>query len=402
MAGFYIHTLGKLEIYYDGKEIVQDTSGSGKVLQLLLILVWAGEQGVSRGRLQDYLYDRRNVDSANALRVTVTRLRKYIEKIGLAEQESIVSKKGNYYLGSKSTAPCMDAVQMEQLYDRACRESDKEKKAELLVNACRLYEGEFLPSMSGDSWVEFLRGYYQEIYIKCTRDACAAMNETEKYEGIQELCDRALEHCPMEEWVELKIRSLVCLKRYRDAEKAYNDAAVLFFGQDGQWPSEEKLENFRKLGAMIQEVKKNGDDVRDSLVEKKREIGAYCCSFPGFIDCYRMYLRVSERSMIKGYLLICSVVGRNGRELREADIGYFSDLFCDVVHRQLRRGDIYTVYSPGRILILLSNLNERDVEIVKRRISSSFWKCSGQRAVVKIESADLVGWEERWQEELEN
>ena len=51
-------------------------SVKGKVMQLFLLLIWAGENGISRVKLQDFLYDRRSTDAANALRITTTRLRK--------------------------------------------------------------------------------------------------------------------------------------------------------------------------------------------------------------------------------------------------------------------------------------------------------------------------------------
>ena len=74
--------LGILSMQYDGKEVDRNLSGNGKILQLFLILAWAGEKGISRGRLQDYLYDVRTDNSGNALRVSLSRLRRQIEESG--------------------------------------------------------------------------------------------------------------------------------------------------------------------------------------------------------------------------------------------------------------------------------------------------------------------------------
>ena len=74
----YARTLGTLEILYNGEPWELPMSVKGKVMQLFLLLIWAGENGISRVKLQDFLYDRRSTDAANALRITTTRLRKIL------------------------------------------------------------------------------------------------------------------------------------------------------------------------------------------------------------------------------------------------------------------------------------------------------------------------------------
>ena len=68
-------------------------SVKGKVMQLFLLLIWAGENGLSRVKLQDFLYDRRSTDAANALRITTTRLRKILSQSVLPLGEYVVVEK---------------------------------------------------------------------------------------------------------------------------------------------------------------------------------------------------------------------------------------------------------------------------------------------------------------------
>ena len=47
----YARTLGTLEILYNGEPWELPMSVKGKVMQLFLLLIWAGENGISRVKL---------------------------------------------------------------------------------------------------------------------------------------------------------------------------------------------------------------------------------------------------------------------------------------------------------------------------------------------------------------
>ena len=58
----YVCTLGTLDARYGGEPLDIPLSAGGKVIQLFLLLIWAGKEGISRVKLQDSLYDRKNTD----------------------------------------------------------------------------------------------------------------------------------------------------------------------------------------------------------------------------------------------------------------------------------------------------------------------------------------------------
>ena len=135
-----IRMLGILSMQYDGKEVDRNLSGNGKILQLFLILAWAGEKGISRGRLQDYLYDVRTDNSGNALRVSLSRLRRQIEESGLAGPGIIQYKNRNYVLYDPRLTVEVDAVCFEEAYNRAAAEEDSGSRLELLEEAAGYYK----------------------------------------------------------------------------------------------------------------------------------------------------------------------------------------------------------------------------------------------------------------------
>ena len=126
--------LGNLEMEYNGREVERDLTGNGKMLQLFLILSWAGARGISRGKLQDYLYDTRSANAGNALRVSISRLRKVIADAGLAGPDNIQYKNGNYVFQDPELTLEVDAVMLEKACARAA-------SATMGENSCRRCPG---------------------------------------------------------------------------------------------------------------------------------------------------------------------------------------------------------------------------------------------------------------------
>ncbi len=394
MAVLRIRMLGNLSMEYNGKEVERDFSGNGKILQLFLILAWAGEKGISRGKLQDYLYDVRTANSGNALRVTLSRLRRQLADNGVTGPDAIQYRGGVYVLNDDALELEVDAVLLERACSRAFQDRDPESRLALLEQAAGYYKGEFLPAMSGDSWVEAMRGKYQGLYENCIREACALLKSRNDQEKVAALCAQALQVCPMDEWSEWLIESLLALGKYREAKKAYDEAASLFFGHEGQEPSRNRMEKFRKMGSKIQMMERSSQDVKDGLKEEGDISGAYRCSYPGFLDCFHMCVRMAERKDSGSYLMICTVVSRNGREVQsESRMGYYSELLCQVAGSQLRRGDVYTVYRPGQVLILLNFLRKKNLESVKERLRSGFREKSARKATLRFETMDVFYWQ---------
>ena len=77
---------GKEKIIYGDTYILNGKNMITKAMKLLLILLYYGKQGIERGRLIENLYGNEEIaDVANNLRVTMHRLKKILEKVGIPE-----------------------------------------------------------------------------------------------------------------------------------------------------------------------------------------------------------------------------------------------------------------------------------------------------------------------------
>lgn len=391
----YIQTLGTVRLTLGGRTISLHTSITGKACQLFLLLAYTGTRGVTRTVLQDALYDRKTTDAANALRINASRLRKLLLQSELPAHNYIVVDKNVYYLTEPEYTGDfqVDVVLLEQLWEKIQKETEISAKRELLEKACKLYEGEFLPALSGEVWVENLRGRFQEIYFNCVQFLCEILKQQQDYKSLVHVTADAMRLYPTEEWAKLKMDGFVGLQKYKEAMEAYKDAVKDIFSEQGMAVSDQMWERFKSLNQYIENQPRNLENIKEWLCEKERIPGAYCCSYPGFIDCYRMEARAAERKKRHGMLMICTIRDRQGAVITEAEkLQEYMDKLDQCVCVTLRRGDIYTRYSKDQILILVNDLKPEKAVSVENRIIGAFRKEAQGKAEILTESISLKEW----------
>lgn len=391
----YIQTLGTVRLTLGGRTISLHTSITGKAFQLFLLLAYTGTRGVTRTVLQDALYDRKTTDAANALRINASRLRKLLLRSELPEHNYIVVDKNVYYLTEPEYTGDfqVDVVLLEQLWEKIQKETEISAKRELLEKACKLYEGEFLPALSGEVWVENLRGRFQEIYFNCVQFLCEILKQQQDYKSLVRVTADAMRLYPTEEWAKLKMDGFVGLQKYKEAMEAYKDAVKDIFSEQGMAVSDQMWERFKSLNQYMENQPRNLENIKEWLCEKERIPGAYCCSYPGFIDCYRMEARAAERKKRHGMLMICTIRDRQGAVITEAEkLQEYMDKLDQCVCVTLRRGDIYTRYSKDQILILVNDLKPEKAVSVENRIIGAFRKEAQGKAEILTESISLKEW----------
>lgn len=391
----YIQTLGTVRLTLEGRTISLHTSITGKAFQLFLLLAYTGTRGVTRTALQDALYDRKTTDAANALRINASRLRKLLLRSELPAHNYILVDKNIYYLMEPEYTGDfqVDVVLLEQLWEKIQKETEISAKRELLEKACKLYEGEFLPALSGEVWVENLRGRFQEIYFNCVQFLCEILKQQQDYKSLVRVTADAMRLYPTEEWAKLKMDGFVGLQKYKEAMEAYKDAVKDIFSEQGMAVSDQMWERFKSLNQYIENQSRNLENIKEWLCEKERIPGAYCCSYPGFIDCYRMEARAAERKKRHGMLMICTIRDRQGAVITEAEkLQEYMDKLDQCVCVTLRRGDIYTRYSRDQILILVNDLKPEKAVSVENRIIGAFRKEAQGKAEILTESISLKEW----------
>lgn len=77
------------------------------------------------------------------------------------------------------------------------------------------------------------------------------------------------------------------------------------------------MERFHAMSDKVQYHAVVMTDIKQGLQEEKFQSGAYFCTYPGFTDCYHIVCRMLERNGQSAYLMLCTMVDREGRPLTD-------------------------------------------------------------------------------------
>lgn len=369
-----VNMLGEFTVTYHGEPVNLPYSMSNKSIQLLLILWCNVDHGVPRKQLIDMLYGNEDVsDAASSFRVTVFRLRKMLAASVLPQFEYIINEKRIYCWDAGKITVETDACMFERKAEEALKTKGK-ARIERLVEACRLYRGEFLRDLLGEEWVELERGHYQHLYETCLTEACDFLMENRAFETSLELSHAAAAIYPYEEWFLMEIDSLIGLKRFQEAMEVYEKASTLLFDKMGVMPSEEMVSRFREMSSHIQLFLGGGFlDIQKKLAEKDYQKGAYYCSYPSFIDSYRLISRMADRSGQSTFLMFCTLTGSDRLPIADSEkLNSLSEKLRETIEKSLRRGDLFTRYGRDQFLILLPGARQESCTVIEERIEKRF------------------------------
>ena len=370
-----VQMLGGFSASYDGKPIQLEKSNTTKATQLFEYLLYNRHKKIPRNDLISVLYNNNDIDNpANNLKVNLFRLRKLLSVSPLPEGEYISLKSRMYSFNC--TLPIeVDSEEFEQFVIVArSKELSDEEKLVLLQRAIEMYRGQFLPMIANEPWVVIESVRLAGLYKECVSNSCDILKTSGNYNLMLEICNRAVHVYPFDEDIHLlRISCLIDMKRYDDALAAYSDTSKLFFEEFGVAPSEKMLSLYQQMTNNVKLNSSTIDLIKDALIEKEKTDGAYYCNYLGFLDSYRFISRVIERNGQSLFLSLFTITDtrRNllepGEKLKDATKA-LHEVICD----SLRRGDLYTRYSPNQFLVLLIGINFENCAIVANRINARF------------------------------
>lgn len=410
--GFYARFLGGFFLEYEGKRVVITKNMKQKSMQILAILLKAGQEGVTRKNLIEMLewggdsWERK----LNNLRRHTYKLRSLIAEAGFPEGQYIQVAKGRYYFRLDCQVQT-DTGEIDRLYREAKGQTDPEARESILWEICRLYRGEFLPSLVAEEWALVENAHYRSVYSRCVNELCRILKGRGDYPELLRLCSTASQIHPYDEWQAVQIDCLMASRRYQDARQIRRQANQLFSKELGIAPfvgGEGKQECQKRPNAVDEEVM---DEIIAGLLEENVPKGAYRCDYPQFIDVYRFMVRMSERGQASLNLLLCTLQPARGepegagdlacQEVPEAgefpeDKGGSRELashqvsprqmerFGELLAGLIRENDVYTRCSLSQYLVLLANFGESKEPEVAERLRRG-WKAFEEEEGLLVE-----------------
>ena len=371
----YVRMLGGFSLRYDGKLIAGGSKASeSQLTSLLQILIHNREQGVTRDRLEELLFENRDMSNVHhALQSVIYNTKKKLEKAGLPPANYIEQRKGVFFWTDQ--IPLVeDAAEFTRLCREAEQTADRDERLALYLEACHWYDGEFLPGQTTASWVAQEARRLKASFCACMERAAEMLRENQDFFQLEELGQRASKIDPLADWETLTMEALVSLGRYDEARKLYDDTVQMYFNEQGLRPSKKMMEQLDRLGAEMKHQYAALDVIQAELSGLNDDRpGGYLSSYPVFVGIYRMVERMLERGGQSVYLMLCTVIDGKGNPMREGPmLDELSRRMGDAVRRSVRRGDAMCQYGRGQYLVLLVNTTRENCSVIQRRINEHF------------------------------
>ncbi len=370
-----VRMLGGFSLRWNGKLVAGGSKASDSQLtSLLQILIHNRRQGVTRDRLEELLFEGRDMNNVHhALQSVIYNTKKKLEKAGLPPVNYIEQRKGVFYWTDRIPLT-EDAAEFERLCREAEAAETREERLALYQEAAHWYTGEFLPNQTAVIWAAQEARRLKKIFCLCVERAAEMLRENQDYFQLEDLGLLAARTDPLADWETLTMEALVSLGRYEEARKLYDDTAQYYFNEQGLRPSRRMMEQLELLGIGMQHQHAALDVIQSQLTgQHDLSPGGYLCSYPVFTGIYRMVERMLERGGQSVYLMLCTIIDSKGNPMREGPmLEELSRRMGDAVRLSIRRGDAMCQYGKGQYLALLVNTTRENCRIVQRRINERF------------------------------
>ena len=371
----YVRMLGGFSLQYNGKLIVGGSkAGDSQPSYLLQILIHNREHGVSRDRLEELLFENRDMsDIHHALQSVIYNTKKKLESAGLPPVTYIEQRKGVFFWTDAITL-VEDAAEFVRLYQEAEAAEDPDEKLVLYLESTQWYGGEFLPNQTSVIWAAQEARRLKSVFCECVEKAAQMLRSNQDYFQLEELGLRAAKIDPLADWETLTMEARVSLGRYEEARKLYDDTVQYYFNEEGLRPSRKMMELFDRLGSEMKHQHAALDFIQEELSGRDDDFpGGYLTSYPVFVGIYRMVERMLERGGQSVYLMLCTVIDGKGNPMRDGPmLDELTTRMGDAVRRSIRRGDAMCQYGKSQFLVLLVNTTRENCRVIQRRINERF------------------------------
>ena len=155
--------------------------------------------------------------------------------------------------------------------------------------------------------------------------------------------------------------------RAKDALDMFRD----FYADFDRQKAAEMLQRFRLMSGQIRYTSDMLKDIENTLKERDETQGPYYSTYPSFIDSYRLVSRMAERFSFEYTLFCITLVDGKGALLEGEMVQTTSEMLKNAIGESLRKGDLFTCYSPVQYLILLNGAGQEHVLAVCERVERS-------------------------------
>ena len=371
-----VKMLGEFSIEWNGNTISDKNNRMRKVWLLLAYLIYNRTQQITQDHYISLLQSKSSDDSTDPganLKAMFFRLRSMLDQLGESAGHTLILRQSGSYVWNPDILLTLDTEVFEQLCQAGNEASEPSEKLGHYLQALELYQGDFLPKLSAESWAMPLSAYYHQLYLDTTEKALALLETDARWSDIVHLCEHTLKIEAYQESIyQHLMRAQLALGESSEALHMYEEMSDLLFSTFGVMPSEESRALYRKAMRSENSYAIPAGEIRESLKELDAPKGALFCEYDFFKILYQAQARALVRSGDTIHIALFSIQGRGQKELSRRSLDRAAENLKELLISNLRQGDIITRCSSSQLLIMLPQANYENSCAVCERLLRAF------------------------------
>lgn len=373
MEPIQISMLGEFTLQTENAILRESGNRSRRIFSLLSFLICHRDHPVSQYKLIEQLWgDHTDIaNPENTLRILLHRTRSQLDQLYEGAGRECILRKDGSYCWNPEIPVTVDYERFEKLCQKQSQEPEDRLKD--LLEALRLYHGEFLARQSSDSWVIPICTHFQNLFLLASQEAAQLLFQRQRYEEAAEVCRRCLGVEPYSEPAcQLLMQILAAMNNPKAAAEVYEGLSQRLFEDFGIRPSEETRSVYRNLVHSPGDRTMDMDEVLEHLQEPEAPPGALECDYDYFKMLCFAERRSIERSGAVTHVALLSITGTPVKPLSKRSRNRIMEQLGQTLRTNLRRGDVISQCSASQYIILLPKANYENSCMVCRRILAAF------------------------------
>ncbi len=370
---------GRFEFRAGEKVLNDDNIRSEMLTKLFSYCLCHRQRPIGAQEFVDILWEEDESDNPlGALKNLMYRLRALMKKV-LGEGDFILTSRGAYMWNPDLTVK-LDIEEFAGLCKKADEPSlAKEEKQRILLEACKLYAGPFLPKLSTEQWVVPLVTYYHSMYLTCVKELTILLDEAKEYDIMAEVCSAAIDMDPLDEKLHyFLIKALIGQGKQGLALEHYTAATAMLYENLGVSPSDELRALYRDIVKLKHVQEMDISVIQEDLAEAIQPKGAFFCDYGIFREVYRLEYRRMERMGMSVYVSLITLTLPSSMENdRDKSVRLISSAMRQMrlaLADTLRVGDVVSQYSASQYIALLPTCTYENANAVMQRVVSRYYK----------------------------
>lgn len=360
----YVNMFGKFTINgpgLPGPRVVGLSTRSRRLWMLVAYLILNRQRGVPAQELIDWIWPQaEGTNLTSTLQNNMSRTRNALGELGLENGRRLIFNNSGVYYWAPDRTTVLDCESFENLCTRALNGAS----VAVGMAAAHIYTGPFLPECQGEPWRDELHRHYEDLYRQLLTGLVPKLLERGELEEAEALCKTA-QTCDAQNqlWPAYRMEALRRSAKPHEALRVFEELNL----DAGALSAELALERAEAL----RECGEAGDESRlinDWTAATGPETGAMRCEktvFRGFIRRQMRELRRGGEAQV----LFLRTQSENGQILSQA-----MDRMEEVLTHCLRGSDPFTRGGEGLLLVLLSNANRENGDMVADRLIARYNK----------------------------